>query len=129
MQNLFSCSAFGGFSCKLVNLLSDEYSSKSLMSVAVSPPTLPEYTFASCGGRLAGSLLTVAGLLAGSGLTLPLSLATQWFPLRGQARRLPFLSYRPELGRISCLFLLLIVSVADPCHFCVDPVPRIHACD
>ncbi len=95
-----------------MNLLSDEYSSKSLMSVAVSPPSLPEYTFASCGGRLAGSLLTVAGLLAGSGLTLPLSLATQWFPLRGQARRLPFLSYRPELGRIS---FSSCYHLADPC--------------
>jgi hypothetical protein len=95
------CSGFGGFSCQLVDLLSDEYSSKSLVSLAVSPPSLPaEYTFASCGGRLAGSLLTLAGLLAGSSVTAPLSLATQWFPLRGQTRRFPHLDYRPHLGRL-----------------------------
>ena len=55
-------SGFGGVACRIADLLADEYSSKSLVSLAVSPPSLPEYTFNSCGSRLANSLLTLAGL-------------------------------------------------------------------
>ena len=94
-------SGFGGVACRIADLLADEYSSKSLVSLAVSPPSLPEYTFNSCGSRLANSLLTLSGLANSSPLTLPASLATQWFPLRGQARQLPYLHYSPGLGRRS----------------------------
>lgn len=108
-----SHNGFGGLCCRLVDLLSDEYSSKSVVSVAVSPPGLPaDYTFTSCGGRLAGSLLTLAGLLAGSSLTLPLTLATQWFPLRGQTRRFTHLHYQPDLDYHTAAILAAALDTA-----------------
>jgi len=89
-------SGFGGLACKINNLLNDDYRSKSVLHIPVNPPTLPEYNFTSCGSSLAGSALTIASLIEDE-LVTPLSLATDWFPLKGRHRTFPHMDYNPDL--------------------------------
>jgi len=91
-----SGSAFGGLAAKIHDLLCDDYSSKSVLNVPVSPPTLDEYKFTSCGSRLANSTLSISRLLDG-GLVTPLSLASDWFPLHGRTTALKNIDYNPDL--------------------------------
>ena len=58
---------------QVVELLSDEYSSKSLLVFPCSPSSYPGYSLEQGRARLAGAALTIASCLPTS-LTTPLSL-------------------------------------------------------
>merc|ERR1719341_43045 len=86
---------FGGMSSSVLDLLCDEYSSKSLLSFPCGPAEYSSYSVAEGGARLAGAVLTLASHLE-AGLVTPLSLAKDWFPLSGRAVTPPYLAYSPS---------------------------------
>jgi len=103
---------FGGLNAKLVDLLADDYSSKSVLSVPLIPPSMSEYTFTRCGMRLVNTSLSIASCLE-SGLVTPLSLAESWFPLRSKHTELPLLTYNPDLHYHSSAILAAAFDTAS----------------
>lgn len=91
-----SQSGFGGLAGRITDLLADDYSSKSTLNIPVLPPTLGKYTFHTCGSALASNTLTLARFLD-NGLTTPLSLLSDWFPLQGRNTSFEFLKFNAEL--------------------------------
>ena len=85
---------FGGISGVLVDLISDEYHSKSLLTFPTAPVQQSSWSPAQCGARLAGAVLTLSHHLASSSSSLvsPLSLAQDWYPLAGQVTSLPHIT-------------------------------------
>ena len=85
---------FGGLSAELVELVSDEYHSKSLLSFPTAPVHHSSWSAPHCGARLAGAVLTLSRHLtsSSSSLVTPLSVVQDWYPLSGQLTRLPHLT-------------------------------------
>ena len=80
---------WGGVSSRLVELLSDEYHGKSLLTFPTAAAQHSSWSAAQCGARLAASLLSLSHLLASSSaLVTPLSLARDWYPVAGQVTSL-----------------------------------------
>ena len=102
---------FGGLASQVVELLSDEYSRKSLLVFPCSPSSYPGYSLEQGRGRLAGAALTIASSLPTS-LTTPLSLCRDWFPLSGRATSLPHCPYSPSLSYHSAAVLALALDTA-----------------
>jgi len=86
---------FGGLSTSLIQLLSDDYRSKSLLSFPVSRAVYQDYTFPRNGLRMVGAVLSLAGALE-SDLVTPMSLGGQWFPLSGKVRSIENVEYDPS---------------------------------
>jgi len=107
---------FGGVSASVLDLLSDEYSSKSLLSFPCAPAEYSSYSVAEGGARLAGAVLSLASHLE-SGLVTPLSLAKDWFPLSGRVTKFPHLTYNPSSHYSSSSILALAMDTATlPCR-------------
>ena len=83
-------SGFGGLGVKLAELLSESYSSKTVLAFPVTP-SLPDMTeemrgsglvpASHCLSMFLNATLAVHGLAAGAGLTSPLSVNKDTFPL------------------------------------------------
>ena len=82
---------FGGLSCDVVDLVSDEYHSKSLLTFPTAPVQHSSWSAAQCGTRLAGAVMTLSHHLtsSSSSLVTPVSLGQDWYPLAGQVTSLP----------------------------------------
>jgi hypothetical protein len=107
-----SHSGFGGLAGRITDLLADDYGSKSTVNIPVLPPTLPAYTFHSCGSALASNTLTLARFLE-HGLTTPLSLLSDWFPLQGRSKSFEYLNYDPQLEYHSSAILAAALDTAS----------------
>ena len=85
---------WGGVSSCLVELLSDEYHGKSLLTFPTAPVQYSSWTAAHCGARLASSVMTLSHHLtsSSSSLVTPLSLARDWYPMSGQVTSLPHIT-------------------------------------
>lgn len=103
---------FGGMSSCIVDLLSDEYYNKALLSFPTSPAQFKETNSAENGVRVAGALLTLSKHLQQTGLVSPTCLSRDWFPLPGQVTRLPHVSYKGESSYSSSSLLALALDTA-----------------
>ena len=96
----------------IVDLLSDEYYNKALLSFPTSPAQFKETNSAENGVRVAGALLTLSKHLQQTGLVSPTCLSRDWFPLPGQVTRLPHVSYNGESSYSSSSLLALALDTA-----------------
>jgi len=103
---------FGGVSSCIVDLLSDEYNNKSVLSFPTSQAQFKETNSAENGVRLAGAMLTLSKHLQQTGLVSPTCLSRDWFPLPGHVVCLPHVSYNGESSYSSSSLLALALDTA-----------------
>ena len=102
---------FGGLSSCLMDLLSDEYNNKPVLSFPTSPAQFPSQNSAEGGALVAGACLSITKHLQ-SGLVSPLCLARDWFPLPGHVTTLPHVSYTCDSAYSSSAVLALALDTA-----------------
>ena len=104
---------FGGLSSSLIDLLSDEYNNKSVISFPTSPVHYSSYSGPESSVRVAGAVLTLTKHLQSQALVTPLSLARDWYQLPGgHVTTLPHVSYTPQSHYSSSSVLALALDTA-----------------
>uniref|UniRef100_A0ABM0MAX4 Protein misato homolog 1-like n=1 Tax=Saccoglossus kowalevskii TaxID=10224 RepID=A0ABM0MAX4_SACKO len=111
----FSVDTFDGFSglgCKLVEQLSDEFSSKSIITFATSPAHFPNSTTIEDSQRVINSVLSYDGLCNHSSLCLPLCVSSTLWRQPGLATNFPNLIYDANLNYHSSAILAMALETA-----------------
>lgn len=92
-----SHNSFGGCATKVLAYLKDEFHSKAVLSLPVTPAVVPDQTAQQRAIRILNSALCVRGCCPDSSLYVPLSLASSLWRNLGAARDFPHLIYNHEL--------------------------------
>ncbi|GFN80506.1 misato-like protein 1 [Plakobranchus ocellatus] len=89
---------FGGVGASVLSYLTDEYSSKSRFTFAVTPTNLPDKTAKDRSCRIINSALSVHSGCELSSLYLPLSLSSTLWKSVGDHVTMPYLEYKADLN-------------------------------
>jgi len=104
---------FGGLTASTLAYLSDEFSSKSRFSIAVTPATPPDQTALERATRIINSALSLHHCTDQSSLYLPISLANSLWKKVGAPVNLDHLEYKAELDYHTSAILATALDTAS----------------
>ncbi|XP_070581261.1 protein misato homolog 1-like [Ptychodera flava] len=103
---------FSGIGCKLMEQLVDDFSSKTMLSLAVSPSHFPDTTSIEDSQRVINSVLSYDRLCNHSSLFVPLSLASTLWRKPGSSVNFPNLIYDASLKYHNSAILAMALETA-----------------
>ncbi|KAL5004628.1 hypothetical protein ScPMuIL_018084 [Solemya velum] len=113
---------FGGFGTQILQSLEDDYSSKGLLTMGVTPALLPDTTAYNRADRIINSALSYVSCAGSSSLFVPLSMAQELWKKMGPPRVFDHLQYNPTHYHTSAILAAALDNMTMPFRTTESPL-------